>query len=169
MKECCKSCRLAQCKVCQSIWSALSIEKYKAVNNYRKSGRLSTPLPLQFVHNRGVMAFGQSRVYLFMKYFVLTAVLIFSGCATWIPPTVIELEEGTYRLSTTGNSFASREKMELKLEKKARSLCGESGFEYIKKPSVSWGEQKDYSTGMTVSYKVMSTTVKCGTGPLPGQ
>ena len=94
-----------------------------------------------------------------MKYLIL--ILTISGCATWIPAAVSELEDGSYQLSTTGNSFASMEKMKAKLEKKANSLCGTSGFEYVKKPGVNFAQQKDYTTGISTSYKTMTTNVKC--------
>ena len=84
-----------------------------------------------------------------------------TACATWIPAAAHKLDDGSYNLSTTGNSFASTEKMKVKLEKKANSLCGDSGFEYVKKPGLNLGSQKDYTTGMTSSFKVMSTQIKC--------
>ena len=96
-----------------------------------------------------------------MKYVFLLSVLLLTSCATWIPAAAHKQDDRSYLLSTTGNSFASIEKMKIKLEKKANSICEEYGFEYIKKPNVTFGKQKDYSTGTTSSYKSVSTTIKC--------
>lgn len=100
-----------------------------------------------------------------MKYVFLLSTLSLVGCATWFPASVRLLDDGSYQLSATGNSFASMEKMKEKLEKKARSLCDESGFDYVKKPGVAFAQQKDYTTGLTSSYKTMSTNIKCVVGP----
>ena len=100
-----------------------------------------------------------------MKYILLISIFTMTGCATWIPASSKILDDGSYQLTTTGNSFASIDKMKEKLEKKAASLCGESGFEYVKKPGVDFAQQKDYTTGITTSYKTMSTNIKCVVGP----
>ncbi len=96
-----------------------------------------------------------------MRVLVFFLVLIFSGCASWIPAAVNEIKPGVFEISTTGNSFASSEKMRKKLEDKASSLCGEKGFEITKQPSIEWKEQKDYSTGIKTSYQTMQMTVEC--------
>lgn len=96
-----------------------------------------------------------------MKYALLLSALFLSGCAAWIPIDSHQQNDDSYQLSTTGNSFAPINKMQVKLEKKANSICNKSGFEYIKKPSITVKTQKNYSTGLDTSHKMMNITVKC--------
>lgn len=100
-----------------------------------------------------------------MKHIILssTIALTLTGCATWFPAAVQEMGDGVYKISATGNSFASQEKMKIKLVKKAESICKENGFDYVTEPKVDWKKQKDYSTGITTSYKVMNISIKCNT------
>ena len=96
-----------------------------------------------------------------MKKLTLSLALALSGCATWFPAAVDEIEQGVYTITTTGNSFASQEKMRLKLNKKAESLCGDAGYSERKGASVDWHEQKDYNTGITSNYQQMKMTIEC--------
>lgn len=98
-----------------------------------------------------------------MKYYCLLAALLLTGCATWIPAAVKDLKDGTYVITTTGNSFASSKKMELKLAKRAQSVCKQQKVHYIVGPTHQWRDQKDYSTGMTISYQFMSIKIRCET------
>lgn len=97
------------------------------------------------------------KVTLYLIFFVV----LLSGCATWFPAAVQEIEEGVYSISATGNSFASQEKMRLKVNKKAEAICQGKGYEKVEKESVKWAEQKDYVNNLTTSYQVMSMTITC--------
>mgnify|MGYP005667003195 CR=1 FL=1 len=96
-----------------------------------------------------------------MRALLLLSSAVFVGCATWFPAAVNEIEEGVYTLTTTGNSFASSEKMAQKLNRKADALCGEAGYTIREDANTTWGEQKDCSTGMTTNYQQMSMTIEC--------
>ena len=100
-----------------------------------------------------------------MKKFLLISTIVMSGCAQWMPANVTDLENGMYEVSASGNSFASIESMKEKIEKKASKLCSNSGFEYVESPTLDWHKQTDYSTGITTSYKVMSSVIKCDSKP----
>lgn len=96
-----------------------------------------------------------------MKYLSLIPVALLSGCATWFPASVHETEEGIYTISAVGNSFASREGMKEKINKKAASVCEGKGYDRVVKEGTKWTKQKDYSTGLTSSYQTMSMTITC--------
>ncbi|NRA43014.1 MAG: hypothetical protein HRU21_12010 [Pseudomonadales bacterium] len=96
-----------------------------------------------------------------MKYLYVVFMFTLSGCATWFPASVQEIEEGTYMISAFGNSFASQEGMSEKIHKKADSLCAGNGYEKVVAEDTKWTHQKDYSTGMTESFKTMSMTISC--------
>lgn len=96
-----------------------------------------------------------------MKKVIVIFGFLMSGCATWFPAAVHEVEDGVYTITATGNSFASLENMKVKVDKKAGVVCGEKGFSYRKEHDTAWQQQKDYSTGMTTSYKQTSITVEC--------
>lgn len=96
-----------------------------------------------------------------LKYLSVVLVIFLSDCATWFPASVHETEEGIFTISAVGNSFASREKMKVKINKKADSVCDGKGYERLVKEGTKWTKQKDYSTGVSSSYKTMSMTITC--------
>lgn len=96
-----------------------------------------------------------------MKYTSLISITLLSGCATWFPATVHEVEEGVFTISAVGNSFASLKEMKEKINKKASVVCAGKGYKRVVKAGTKWAKQKDYSTGLSSSYKTMSMTITC--------
>ena len=87
--------------------------------------------------------------------------LTLSGCATWFPAAVNEVDEGVYTITATGGSFTSQQKLKAKIDKKAESLCEGKGYTHRKHAATDWKQQKDYSTGVTSNYQQMTATVEC--------
>lgn len=87
--------------------------------------------------------------------------LTLSGCATWFPAAVKEVDEGVYTITATGGSFTSQQKLKAKIDKKAESLCEGKGYTHRKHAETDWKQQKDYSTGVTSNYQQMTATVEC--------
>ena len=96
-----------------------------------------------------------------MKYTPLLAVALLSGCATWFPAAVHELDDGSYKITATGNSFASIDKMKKKVEKKAKSLCEDNNVIYKQKASPKSHKDKDYVNGGYTRYTTVSAIVSC--------
>ena len=96
-----------------------------------------------------------------MKTLVLVSSVLFIGCATWFPAAVQEVEPGTYKITATGNSFASLDDMKSKVEKKAEQKCAGKGYEHVEKSKTDFKQQKDYNTGMTSNYKQTHIIVTC--------
>lgn len=96
-----------------------------------------------------------------MRFLLILFLLATGGCATWFPAAVKKIDEGVYTITATGNSFASQATMKRKIEKKAQTLCKESGYDITKDEAVEWLEQKNYSTGVSTTYQQMSMTVAC--------
>ncbi|XPF95759.1 hypothetical protein ACM9HF_07000 [Colwellia sp. RE-S-Sl-9] len=96
-----------------------------------------------------------------MKYLSLMFIALLTGCAAWFPANVHEVEEGVFTISAVGNSFASRDKMKEKINKKADFLCSGKGYERLAREGTTWAKQKNYSTGHSTSYQTMLMTIRC--------
>ena len=94
-------------------------------------------------------------------YPIIVILILLSGCATWFPASVQEIEQGVFTISAIGNSFASREGMKEKINRKADSLCIDKGYEKLAKESVRWTKQRDYASGRTETFQTMSMTITC--------
>lgn len=96
-----------------------------------------------------------------MKKLAPLSFIFFAGCATWFPAAVQEMEPGVYKITATGNSFASLEEMKAKVNKKAEEKCEGKGYQHVKDPGVDFKQQKDYTTGATSNYKQAHITITC--------
>lgn len=96
-----------------------------------------------------------------MRVIPICLALTLSGCATWFPAAVKEIDEGVYTITATGGSFTKRETLKAKLDKKAESLCQEKGYSHRKNAATDWKQQKDYSTGLTTNYQQVHITIEC--------
>ncbi len=96
-----------------------------------------------------------------MKLIVALLVLLSYGCASWIPPAIQRHDNGSITLSTSGNSFASKENMKAKLDKKAEKLCEGRGYTYIDRGTGGWGREPNYVTGSYNSYQTLKITIVC--------
>lgn len=96
-----------------------------------------------------------------MKIIPFCLILSLSGCATWFPAAVNEIDDGVYTITATGGSFTAPETLKAKVDKKAESLCKDKGYSYRQNAATDWKQQKDYSTGVTTNYQQMHITIEC--------
>jgi hypothetical protein len=97
-----------------------------------------------------------------MQKFLLMPLFFLTGCAQWLPANYSELESGTYALSATGNSFASVEQLQEKIDKKAAQLCA-NGYNFVEPAEITNHTQDTYMNGTTYSgsYFVLHRVAKC--------
>lgn len=104
----------------------------------------------------------------FMDNYLNRLILIFilvvtSGCAQWLPANYGEIAPGVFKISATGNSFASREDLQQKIDKKAEQLCLPHGYSYTKPANIESHKQEVTIDGVEQSsyYFVVSRVAYC--------
>lgn len=97
------------------------------------------------------------------KNILLFPVVLAFGCAQMFPARSEALGPGRYKVETSGNIFASKEAMIEKVDKKAASLCGNAGFEYVDEKGIDMEVSPTYHNGVLISmpYNVLNREIVC--------
>lgn len=93
---------------------------------------------------------------------------LLSGCAQMFPASSQEIEPGIYRVSAFGNIFADGKGLHEKVENKAATLCGGTGFTYIDQNGIQIKDQTTYIDGRTQTshYQALERTIQCKTSQI---
>ena len=100
---------------------------------------------------------------LFFVFFISISCLALTGCLQMFPAAVYELNKGVYTLHAQSNAFGSRAALRQKLEKKAKTICKDKGFDELSSNSQITNYHTAYNMGMLipVSTKAAIMTIKC--------
>ncbi len=95
--------------------------------------------------------------------FLIVAVLMVTGCAQMIPARSAEIAPGKYKLTASGNVFASIKSLIEKIDKKAVKLCGADNYSYKDAGDFSTPHSPAYVNGVDIgaSYKVLTREITC--------
>jgi len=106
----------------------------------------------------------------FIKILTIASFALLVACAQMFPAASKQIAPGVYELVATGNSFATREQLQSKIDKKATKLCGEKNYEYQGLGDYKLNKQKNYTSGggyTSTHYFQLKTTIKCNTQKVP--
>ncbi|NRB39777.1 MAG: hypothetical protein HRU20_15140 [Pseudomonadales bacterium] len=95
--------------------------------------------------------------------FAFGLVVLGTGCAQWLPAASHEIEPGVFKITATGNSFASTDDLRKKVEKKAAKVCGDQAYKKASKDKYQSHKQRTYTDSgyQTSHYFTYTTTVEC--------
>ncbi|MCY4044429.1 MAG: hypothetical protein OXE99_05055 [Cellvibrionales bacterium] len=85
-----------------------------------------------------------------------------SGCAQWLPASAIKQGDNEYQVTAFGNSFAGRDTLENKVDKKAEKIC-KKGIESKSAGRQEVRKEVVYINGypQTNRFFAYSKTVRC--------
>src|SRR5690606_26746748 len=94
---------------------------------------------------------------------VIPSVFTVAGCAQMLPARSTLISPGVYQLKAYGNSFARRETLQAKFDKKAEKLCEAQPFTWQDDGNFEVKQERTYNNGGTQTnyYVVLTRTVKC--------
>ena len=95
-----------------------------------------------------------------MKYATLVVVLVLTGCAAILGPTVDDRGDGTYVIRHASEGSTSQEDMWKPIDRKATEICEGRGYEAAP-PSTSWDEFQDYENNRTIYTQTMQVLIVC--------